>query len=45
MYIQPSFYNTISDGKLKERINAILSDCLSRDYNIRLNAINNFVVY
>lgn len=39
MYIQPSFYNTISDGKLKERINSILSDCLSRDYNIRLNAI------
>lgn len=39
MYIQPSFYNTISDGKLKERINSILSDCLSRDYNIRLNAV------
>lgn len=39
MYIQPSFYNTISDGKLKERINTILSDCLSRDYNIRLDAI------
>ena len=39
MYIQPSFYNTISDGKLKERINGILSDCLSRDYNIRLNAV------
>lgn len=39
MYIQPSFYNTISDGKLKERINTILSDCLSRDYNTRLNAI------
>lgn len=39
MYIQPSFYNTISDGKLKERINSLLSDCLSRDYNIRLEAI------
>lgn len=39
MYIQPSFYNTISDGKLKERINAILSDCLSRDYTVRLDAI------
>lgn len=39
MYIQPSFYNTISDGKLKERINTILSDCLSRGYNTRLNAI------
>ena len=39
MYIQPSFYNTISDGKLKDRINNILSDCLSRDYNIRLNAV------
>lgn len=39
MYIQPSFYNTIAEGKLKERINTLLSDCLSRDYNIRLNAI------
>jgi hypothetical protein len=39
MYIQPSFYNTISDGKLKERINSLLSNCLSRDYNIRLDAI------
>ena len=39
MYIQPSFYNTISDGKLKERISDILSRCLSRDYNTRLDAI------
>jgi hypothetical protein len=39
MYIQPSFYNTIFDGKLKERINDILSKCLSRDYNTRLDAI------
>lgn len=39
MYIQPSFYNTISDGKLKERITGLLSDCLSRDYNTRLDAI------
>ena len=39
MYIQPSFYNTISDGKLKERINSILSNCLSRDYNVRLENV------
>lgn len=39
MYIQPSFYNTILDGKLKERINSYLSDCLSKDYNVRLTAI------
>ena len=39
MYIQPSFYNTIAESKLKERINTILSDCLSKDYNTRLNAI------
>lgn len=39
MYIQPSFYNTISDGKLKERITELLSDCLSRSYNTRLDAV------
>lgn len=38
VYIQPTFYNELKQGALKDRINSLLMELTSKDFNRRKNA-------